>query len=280
MEVWLELTPAPWDPKNNWYAGSVSSVRLDGVEMLDAFKDAMKIKDYERRCMLIDRLQISPRGRKAKHDKQPKLTKAPYKLVSTSSGPVRASVTILSQPVRCGLLGSPGQKEYPITCRLQRVISLYKDETYVLEELKIIVVPSKHINEKDIANIPFKLRYFSYIDFGIDFGSDLYLTDETQEWFTVGTTFPPRQGYGFASDMRSGKVKNPHPEYPPQEDKDKTFSWHLLTTTLSAKCLHLFRCGDPREFREEIEKAWNEQIYKPLTAKILERSKASAHKRP
>lgn len=274
MKVWLELTPAPWGPKNNWYAGSISSVRLDDLEMLDStemFKAKMNMTDFERRCLLIDRLQILRRGRKAMLDEQPELINEPYTLVSHSSGPVRASVTILSPPIDCGYWDLLSQKDYPIKCRLQRVISLYKDATSIVEELKIIVIPDKHINDKDITDIPFKVRYFSYIDFGVD----SYLTDNEQGWFTVGTTWPPQQGYGFASDRRTGKVRNPHPEFSEQEDNDKIFSWDL-TTNLKAKCLHLFRRGERDELQAEMELAWNELIRKPLTAEIIERTKDSA----
>ncbi len=275
MEVWLELNPAPWDPEKDWYAGSVSSVWLDKLEMLDAYKDAIRITDYERRCMLINRLQIQPRDRKAELYEQPELIKEPYELVSRSSGPVRASVTILSQPVHCGFWELPDQKEFPVKCRLRRVISLYRDANYIFEELKIIPVSDKRIDDKDIESIRFTIRYFSYIDFG----SETYRTDNKIKWFTVGTTWPPRQGYGFASDSRAGKkVKYPHPNYPKKGDEENTFSWDL-TTSHSAKCLHLFRRGDPDDLQAEIEKAWIEQIRKPLIVKIPERPKDSGYKR-
>ena len=62
LEAWINLAADPENEGRNWYAGSATSVLLDGKEMLDPFKAELPsfymCHDREKRCMQIDRLQL------------------------------------------------------------------------------------------------------------------------------------------------------------------------------------------------------------------------------
>lgn len=74
-------------------------------------------------------------------------------------------------------------------------------------------------------------------------------------------------GYGFATDVHAGPVANPHPGFPDADRRHRTFSWELYPST-HATCLHLFMHDGRRWFDDRIGRAWYEQLYRPLVARL------------
>jgi len=272
LEVSLELAPAPLGTDKRFFAGSVSSVQYKvsenkSVEILDAFGEAIGKTDDLKRCMQIDRLDRLDRLHATETINV--LIEEPYEIVSKSSGPVRASVTIRSQPVDCEFRMPHSPRTHELRCRLQRVISLYKDANYLLEELKIMVVSDGGLDIDKMAKIPFGIRYFSYINFGNAIEcKDYWSKVSRSKWFAVGTEWEPSPGYGFASDARKDRMRNPHREYDDKSNEHKTLSWDL-SVVQSALCLHLFKNGEPPDkLQSEVEMRWSELIDKPITASL------------
>jgi hypothetical protein len=260
LEVWLELFPAPWDREKsrNWYAGAASSVSLDGREILSAFR--IDLFDYEKRCIQIDRL-FYPGGKTISIN--PGLINQPYRLISQSSGPVRASVTIASSVFNYNYTDANTEKHISCKCQLYRIINLYKDANYLVEEISLREVPADGKISKPYMHLPFEARYFSYVDFGLD----RYRLNYRPEWLVMGSEWFPYPGYGFATNTDVRSFENPHLEFPDPVQQHKTFSW-ILRCKEKTMCLHLFTYGESDELRGQVDRAWYEFIYEPLTAKV------------
>lgn len=262
LEIWLELYPEPLEDGRNWYSGSATSVRLDGLEILDAFNAQLDLVDNERRCMQLDQLQLFDRnGDQLKHA-QPKLINDRYQLISSSTGPVRASITIVSQPFIGYRSGSDAYQDDHNSYRLYRTISLYNDTTYLTEELK--VVGTKQGSDGSFR-CHFNVRYFAYIDMGLD--PHIYKAKNSEampKHLALSCNWAPYQAYGFATDVEISKISSPHPSFPNQKTMHKTFSWELAPS-LEPRCLHLFSRGT-EDLEAHVGRVWHEVVDNPLVA--------------
>ncbi len=268
--VWFNLIPAPEDNERNWFSGSATSVQLDHQELLDPFRAARGEwlgQDPEKRCMQIAELLLPG----PPHPKSPyyhvSLFNHSYRLVSQSSGPVRASITIASEPFDyIGADPVTGNNRH-LVCELYRVISLYAGADYLIEELFIKGKPKgeedKMIDGPEIVNLNFATRYFAHMDMG--YTEDIEPVFPVPDWFAVGSTALPYPAYGFATNLHVDSVTHPY------EGNESHFSWQLLPGKY-AKCLHLFMRGQPQGFDARVGHAWYEMIYKPLVAKIYQQS--------
>jgi hypothetical protein len=273
LEILLELAPAPWHNESSGYAGSVSSVKLDTgssvkldkKEILGMFKVAKS--DYKERCMQVDQL-FYPDGTPITSKSE--LIKQPYHLISQSTGPVQDSVTIASAPFDYDYLNPHTQEHISLRCQLYRVIRLYKDANYVLEELELIGVPVAGNREKDRVSLPFGARYFSYVDFGLEH----YRLSSFSEGQIICAAWFPYQAYGFAANQPLHRFQNPHQESDRNGDEDNTFSW-LVGCNKGIKCLHLFTYGENQGLQAQVENAWYETISEPLFARLIRQGKTS-----
>lgn len=267
LEVWLELIPAPWGDGRNWYAGSASTVLLDGEEILDNFKARLGWEghDPEKRCMQIDQIQLSAPAWESTPCLQISLINERYDLICKSEGRVRASATIASQPFDYKHYDPLTRKNYHLLCKLYRVVSIYRDLEYVTEEIFVKGIYDGVADAKPVR-LYFVPRYFTYMDLGLDI--DLSKFFRIRDWFAMGSRlWAPFQGYGFATNAHVGEVSNPIPGFPHTKDENKSFSWELGYTNL-ANCVHLFSRCYPDELQSRIGHAWYEYIYKPLVGKV------------
>ncbi|MDJ0707092.1 MAG: hypothetical protein QNJ46_27775 [Leptolyngbyaceae cyanobacterium MO_188.B28] len=267
--VWINLIPAPENDRRDWYAGSATSIQLDRQEMLDPFRAAAGEwmgQDPEKRCLQISQLQLPG----PPHPTQPpcyevSLFNHPYRLVSQSSGLVRARITLASEPFDyMGPDPITGNNRHLI-CELYRVISLYARANYLVEEL---FVKGKPKGEEDRAfggaeavNPNFSAHYFTHMNLGPQ--PHLYQPPHAPGWFAIGSVATPYPGYGFATDVNVETVEYPHGGH------ENCIAWRLLPGK-SAKCLHLFMRCPQQDFEAQIGKAWYELIYKPIQAGIYE----------
>src|SRR5205085_2527865 len=100
-----------------------------------------------------------------------------------------------------------------------RTLSLYREETYITEEL--MVVRTGVVGDEGTTTHHFKTRYFSYFDMGLD--PEIF--DKLRpEWFSIGCKWAPFPGYGFGADVHSTPVANPHPGFQKSGNEHKSFS--------------------------------------------------------
>lgn len=264
--VWFNLIPAPEDNGRNWFSGSASSVQLDGEELLDPFRAAKGEwlgQDPEKRCMQISEILLP----KPPHPKSPyyhvSLFNHSYRLVSHSSGTVRARITIASEPFDyMGVDPVTGASRH-LVCELYRVISLYAGADYLIEELFVKAKPKAAedtiVNSSQTVNLDFTARYFAHMDMGKT--EDIEQVFPRMDWFAVGSIAPPYPAYGFAADVHIDSLTHPH------QGKENCFSWQLLPGKY-AKCLHLFMRHRAEGFDARVGHLWYETIYHPLKAQI------------
>jgi hypothetical protein len=276
--VWFNLIPAPEDNGRNWFSGSATSVQLDHQEMLDPFlaaKGEWLGQDPEKRCMQVSELQLPGPSHPKSPYYQVSLFNHAYRLVSQSQGPVRASITIASEPFDYMGADPVTGKNRHLVCELYRVISLYAGADYLIEELFVKGKPKAEEdrigNTPEIVNLPFGLHYFAYMNMGQT--QDIEQVFPVPDWFAVGSTAPPYAAYGLATNLHIEAIAHPY------EGNPSCFSWQLLPGH-SAKCLHMFMRGQPEGFDAKVGHTWYELIYGPLKAEIYQETtvKNSARK--
>ncbi|MBE9006523.1 hypothetical protein IQ259_15985 [Fortiea sp. LEGE XX443] len=266
--VWFNLIPAPEDDEHNWFSGSATSVQLDHQEVLDPFpaaKGEWLGQDPEKRCLQVSEIQLPGSLYPKSPQYQVSLFNHAYRLVAQSSGPVRASITIASEPFDyMGVDPVTGSNRHLI-CELYRVISLYTGADYLIEELFIKGKPKAEEdripNTPEVVNLPFGLHYFAHMNMGQT--QDIEQVFPVPDWFAVGSTAPPYAAYGLATNLHIDAIAHPHGGHPSH------FSWHLLPGK-SAKCLHLFMRGQPHGFDARVGHFWYELIHQPLKAEIYQ----------
>jgi hypothetical protein len=265
--VWFNLIPAPEDNERNWFSGSASSVQLDHQEILDPFPAAAGEwlgQDPEKRCMQVSKLQLPGLSYPKSPYYQVSLFNHSYRLVSQSSGPVRATITIASEPFDyMGTDPVTGHNRH-LVCELYRVISLYAGADYLIEELFVKGKPKAEedkVQGAEIVNLDFGLHYYAHMNMGQT--QDIEQVFPVPDWFAVGSTTEPYAAYGLATNLHIESVIHPH------EGNTSCFSWQLLPSK-SAKCLHLFMRGQPQGFDARVGHSWYELIYRPLTAEIYQ----------
>ncbi|OUL37142.1 hypothetical protein BV372_03865 [Nostoc sp. T09] len=265
--IWFNLIPAPEDNERNWFSGSASSVQLDRQEMLDPFPAAMGEwvgQDPEKRCMQVNKLQLPGLSYPKSPYYQVSLFNHSYRLVSHSNGPVRATITIASEPFDyMGPDPITGHNRH-LVCELYRVISLYAGADYLIEELFVKGKPKAQedrVEGAEIVNLDFGLQYFAHMNMGQT--QEIEQVFPVPDWFAVGSTAEPYAAYGLATNLHIESVTHPH------EGNKSCFSWQLLPGK-SAKCLHLFMRGQPQGFDARVGHYWYELIYRPLKAEIYQ----------
>ena len=262
MTAFFNLIPNIDYEWQTWYAGTLTSVLLDGQEILDL--GDWLCHDPEKRCMQVSQVELPCPPWEKKPSFQVDLFNTRYRVVSRACGPVRVSITVSSEPFDYPFSDPITRVERHLTCELNRVISLDAGADYIVEELYIKGIPVEGKSTLP-ASLHFTARYFAYINMGQD--AKVFQFPHVPDWFAIGTRgFTPYPGYGFATDMHATVVANPHPDFP-KEHPHRTFSWETLPGK-SAKCLHLFMRGYPPGFDARIGHHWYEFIYKPLKAEI------------
>lgn len=240
LTVWFNLVPSLDQPEQHWYAGAATSVILDGAEVLDPNPFVQK-HDWEKRCMQLDRVRLP--------QLDVYLAGQGYELVCESTGPVRATFTAASQPFIYHER-RPFAASRALTCRVYRNISLYAGADYLVEELFVQGTPADAPNA--VVPLTFIPRYFAYVN-----APRLHCSrfPERPDWFGIASLIPPFPSLGFATDVHSGPVVQPHPGYPIREGEEKTLSWELFPC-VHARCAHLFMRPRP-----SVREMWPNETY-------------------
>jgi hypothetical protein len=177
---------------NKWFAGSATSVSLDGVEVLDLFE---KGDHPEKRGLQVDRARLAhPPWEDSEPQQEVELSTRSYRLLSQNQGPLRASLTLASErfPFLCTNPWN-GQKS-TLNCELYRVISLHAGADYLLEELYVKAAGEGSTNP---VHPQFSLCYFAHMD--MSYEPRIFRHANVPDWFAVGYDDFPYPGYGFAT---------------------------------------------------------------------------------
>jgi hypothetical protein len=181
-----------------------------------------------------------------------------------SPGLTEASVKNASAPLDGSYLDPDTQKRVSLECRLYREISLYEGAVYLVEKLYVQGPPVAAKGGKGNINYPFKVRYFTYADFGVDANKHHYIPPN---WLAINSDDAPAPGYGFAAKVPIRSFENPHPGFRPVERQRKSYSW-VLGDSQAVECLHLFMHAKFDELRARVASLWYEVIEAPLRAQL------------
>jgi hypothetical protein len=297
LEVWFNLDPVLDYQDKPFYAGCATSVQLDRKEMLDTFFDHQN-HDPRKRCMQLDHIELADSNVKVKIDQY-------YRIVNYNVGPVRAILTIASQPFDFARIDPTTQENRQLKCCLYRVISLYAGADFIIEDLFIKPVIEEQAVPEDFDLPYFTAHYFSYFAYVSYPELNISRFKHVPDWFVLNNLTRPFQAYGFASDRHVAGLRSPHPDFPDSENKYRSLSWSLYSCQY-ARVLHLFLRYQPSDtgfgtgtasdhsegqpkglegfslyeqqkgreakqyFEDRTGQAWNEFIYQPLWARMAD----------
>ncbi len=256
-----------------WQGGAVTSVRIYNREILDAFKaeEGWENQDREKRVQLDYVSVARPPWSKAPVERFALFDKD-WRYVASGAGPVRAFVTIESPPFTV-FHGPDGLKESDAEhngkyddvrydCHLYRVISLYHRADYLVEE---IYVRGKRRSDGAPVSLSFSTHYFLKMRVG-EPPPTRRIPDN--DWFAIGSTGAPFQGYGFAATVSVGRIENPPDDYPNEKEKWSAFGW-AMGYGREVRSLHLFKRGLlPHQLADETGRHWFDVIYNPMRANL------------
>jgi hypothetical protein len=271
LEAFVQLPRGP----AGWQAGAVTSVLIFNRDILDAFKaeDGWQDLDPEKRLQ-VDYVSVpkppwaeAPAARFAVFDRD-------WSYVASGQGPVRAFVTIKSPmfTVIHADFGEGEQEKFAdetyddikYECHLYRSISLHRNADYLLEEMWVRGKNKKHGTMQTMSFAP---HFFLKMKVGVP--PPLRRQPEN-DWFAIGATGAPLQGYGFAANWAVGRIENPPADYPNDKPEDKwgAFGWPVGFGR-TVRCLHLFKRGlQPEQMADETGRHWFDLIYNPMRAAV------------
>lgn len=272
LSLRFELGPAPWGDERDWYAGSATTVVLEQenpggphiwvTEMLDAFNWFDK-HDLEKRCMQVDRVRLSLPTSSPQPSADFSLINRPYRLLSCSEGPVRASVCVASAPFEYLYRDPRDGGERSLSLSLRRVISLYRGANFVTDELSLRREGGRGGAARGADGLFFNASYFMQMDMGLEASPSRHA--RIWDWFCISSDWDPLTAFGFATDAHCGTVVQGPPDYPYPDKSHKAFTWELERAD-RALCIHIFSRCDGKGIEARAGSAWYEYAYRPLWA--------------
>jgi hypothetical protein len=196
-----------------------------------------------------------------------------YTLAWSNTGPLRATVTLKSSPIRVCFSGRPFYPwETELTCHLYRVLSMYSRQELYTERLILRPVeqPPLHSDRapglgSNRISLPFRAYFTSHIDLAAAVRPRLARIEDIPDYFCVWRDFAEEhRGYAFASEMHIRGLRV----------TESAINWRL-DRGHEHRCIHLFLFHGypegPFDPFKETGHAWYEWIYKPLLAIPLSR---------
>jgi hypothetical protein len=183
-----------------------------------------------------------------------------YELVWSNEGPLRAVVTLRSEPLAIEYTGAPyfSPERVTVTCRLYRVIFLYPyRHRSPLDSHSDFYTEHLVVRTEDGRSLAFRPHFYSSVEYPGGVFQELNRFEHVPDYFAVWRSSGPFwRGYGFASDA--------HVRAPVLTHSD--LRWHLQVSH-SPRCIHIFMChGFPSEVDrlKVVGHSWYERLYKPL----------------
>ncbi len=200
-----------------------------------------------------------------------------YKLVYSNSGSMRAVVTVKSEDLKISYNPRPYFEPFELTCNLYRVLYIYPDKPYYLEE--IFVLSNDENKEGKELFISFRPYFSSYLYSEGKMNAELSRFEHIPDYFAIWKEYLGFvNGYGFASDSHVRGI----------ELNGEQVNWRLQSSH-HKKCLHYFMFKNPfygyknksfdDQFNFKVEDrfhtlghlGWYEKIFKPLEVIPLQR---------
>jgi hypothetical protein len=260
LTLWINCT-ADIDGWGQWFGGAVTSIELLDRELLDCVASRFDFPhDPEKRCMQVDRLQIPmPPWSDTPFVNVP-LFDRPWRIVSVTNGPVRATATIASSPFELYTLPSPGVRGERFLCSVYRTLALKRDAASVHDTMWL-----KVSGACEFTQVPFWFspHYFMYADFGV-------LASPSQpapQYLIVTADSYPPYGYAVAATPTIDDVRNPPADFPGHDRAHRAFGWRLEFTR-RAEAVHLFAWQPEQFLADEIGSLWYDEIYNPLRIEV------------
>lgn len=265
----------PEGPKR-WQGGAITSVIVDGSEILDAPNaDDLDKHDSEKRLQL-DRVLLP----NAPWEKEPatehSLYRMPWTFVAAGGGNlvggsgVRMWVNLRSSSFKHPYKDAAGNVT-TYECHAYRVISVFRHSQHIIEDLYVKGKPVQ--DEPAAADIGTSIRFYfaPHYFLKMQFVDAPVLTHVPgiPDWFSIGTYRDPSPGFGFAATATVNRIDAPPEDYPTVEQQKAAFGWQL-GYGFSIRCVSLFGTWiSPQEMADDTGRAWFELMYKPLQARVI-----------
>jgi hypothetical protein len=190
-----------------------------------------------------------------------------YTLVWSKTGPLRATVTLKSEPIQVLYGGEPFFKpnKKELTCHLYRVISMYPSREFYTEQL-IVRPEGEGLDPSRRISLAFRAHYYSYLGYPEYVPHESARFEHIPDYFAVWKSFSfHHRGYAFASDSHVRAL-----DITPSE-----LRWQLQLGH-EYRCVHLFpfHCWPEEDFslfHEVGHTGWYERLLKPLQVLPLDR---------
>ena len=274
LQVYFSLVPRPepWSPCN--YSGAALSIlhrhasrKTDAGEVLSPYGESPP-----KRWGQLTRLDFYPLPWERRWYQEESMLglggyEPRYKLVWSKTGPLRATVTLRSEPIQVRYGGEPffEPSEMKLTCYLYRIISVYPGKEFYTEQL-IVRPEGKGIDPGRRMSLAFRAHFYSHLGYPEEVKHQLARCEEIPDYFAVWKSFAGQhRGLAFASDSHVRALRVTSLE----------IRWRLQLGH-EYRCVHLFpfHCWPDQglaTFHEVGHTAWYERLLKPLQAIPLKR---------
>jgi hypothetical protein len=243
-----------------YQGGAITSIQLDDRAILDPIRAELGPHDHDpEKRLQADRVRIANPPWSEEAWTEYVVYKEAWTCVHAASGPVRAFANLRSSPFTVMHAGTS------FDCHFHRVISIFHDVDYIIDDLYVTGRPSGHPEEPPVQ-ISFAAHFFLKMNFSVF--PVITRVPQIPDWFSIGAGVHPWPGYGFASSVPCGRIDNPPIDYPNVRSEHSAFSWELGFAR-EVRCVHMFKRETPPGIvGDETGRAWFDLIFKPARAKI------------
>jgi len=285
LRVYFSLVPRPEPASPFNYAGAATSVlhyrswQSGGADMLAPY-DLIRPHSPRKCWGQVTTLDFYPlpwerRFYQSYSLLRPDSTEPRYSLAWSRSGPLRATVTLKSEPFHVQYGGGPFLKpeKAELPCYLYRILSLYMEKEFYTEQL--IVRPELGLLDPgDRISLAFRAHYYSYLDYPDVLDTTVARSEKIPDYFAVWKqTGDAHRGYAFASDSHVRQLEV-WPEW--QNVLPTEIRWRLQLGH-EHRCVHLFPFlgayphHNFEPYHEIGHTGWYERLLKPLQVLPLNR---------
>lgn len=255
------------------YSGCVTSISLNSLGNIGCCKEILAPYDYHsphKWWGKIYKLVFFPLPWELKWFKQIPLLGKNYELVYSHSGSMRAVITVKSEDLKIAYDPRPYFSPFEVTCNLYRVLYIYPNNPFYIEEVFVLDKDKKDERDRDLF-ISCRPYFSSYLDYQQHGNPELKRFEHIPDYFSLWKRWENVvRGYGFASDSHIRGI---------EFDGDQVI-WRLENSH-HKKCINYFMFHHTyfhdRNFRVEDRfhtlghSGWYEQIFKPLEVIPLQR---------
>jgi len=264
LKVYFSLVPHT-DTNNSGAATSIFHARAadlmdDG--MLKPFGGGASTRWGQLTDLVFYPLPWEPRWYHVKRFVGDQSDSAAYTLVWSRSGPVRAVVTLKSDPLEIEYDGGPYfQGRRTVRCHLYRILSLSPAGRFNhLGEHSDFYTEQLCVRTDDHCSLAFRPQFYSSIEYPPGVPPLLHRLEHIPDYFVVWRHFGAHcRAYGFAS--------NAHVRAPAVTDAE--LRWHLQVAH-NPTCIHSFTVHGYPDNYDQLDKlhvighSWYERLFKPL----------------